>query len=120
MAARKRVRAERVLALQVHATRLDILFGKRVHREGALGGTTLDLRGAKRQPGRKGDVQGIGTTEGVEAMACPRIIGRIGAHACVDRVEFDVAVAAQQASVTIYQGRFVDPPRPFLCGGNGP
>lgn len=47
------------------------------------------------------------TPEGVGCMAGPRVVGRIGAHARANRVELDIAVAAQQVGVAIDEGGFV-------------
>ena len=51
--------------------------------------------------------QRVGLAESVAGMARPRIVRRIGRHAGAHRVEFDVAVAAEQIDFILHGARFV-------------
>lgn len=98
--------AQRVLALQVEANGSGF-----VGMDGLQHEASVDLR--PRIGSGDGGIarmwlyQEVGLAESVAAMTGPREVRWIGDHAGADRVEFDVAVAAQQIGFILHRARFV-------------
>lgn len=77
------------------------------HYQLAVGTASGCRVGAKGGVGRVGLNQNVGLGERVAGVTGPCIVQRVGNHACADRIEFDVAVAAQKIVFTVDQAGFV-------------
>lgn len=104
-----------MLALQVQPDMVGFAWVYGVHHQGAPRTMARGHVRSEVEPGAMRGDQRVGRRRGVAAMARPAVAGGVFHHARTQRVELDVALAAQQVVIVHHRAGLV-PPLPQRAG----
>ena len=96
-----------MLPLQVQADAVEVFVGDALHDQCAIGLTAFEHACAEGQVRRVRPNQRVRQAQCVACKARPPVVAGVRHHPRAHRIEFDIAVAAQQVGLVIDQAGFV-------------